>query len=210
MRRGNAQDYAYKCIKEEILQLRLRPGSRIHANEVAKNFNLSRTPIREALSRLEQEGLITRTSGWGYSVRSFDLQDIMDLFKLREILEVEAGLEALRNLNNKLVSKLRALQERAESLCVAGKVHEFRLLNRQFHLSIGLATHNELLNRMLLMLNDRILIVGSMHIERRKHRMSEIAKENRKIFEAIVSGNPSSVKSAILRHIRNSKIGLMR
>lgn len=210
MKRSNAQDYAYKCIKEEIIHLELRPGSRIRAHELAEKFNLSRTPIREALGRLEQEGLITRASGWGYMVRTFDLQEIIDFFRVREILEVEAGLEALKNSNEKFITKLSTIQSRAESMYHAGKLSEFRALNRQFHLAIGLTAQNDLLHRMLSMLNDRILIVGSMHLERRKDRMKEIARENRKILNAFISGKPKNVKSAILQHIRNSKVGLLK
>jgi DNA-binding GntR family transcriptional regulator len=210
MARNDAQEYAYAAIKAEIVSLRLRPGSRIHAHDLAKKLKISRTPVREALGRLEHDGLIQKTLGWGYAVRTFGLQEIIDLFSVREILEVEAGLEALRYIDEVTIAKLGAILNRAEVMCSAGKLAEFRALNRQFHLLIGHTAQNELLNRMLLMLNDRILIVGSMHIARRKQRTREITRENRKILDALSSMQPKAVKSAILLHIRKSKVGLLQ
>lgn len=210
MKRANSQEFAYARIKEQIISLKMKPGSRIHAHDLAKQLELSRTPIREALSRLEQEGLVARTTGWGYTVRLLGLKDIIDLFRLRDILEVEAALEALKHMDSTTLEKLHSIHKRAQIMLSKGRLAEFRALNREFHLSIGLAAQNELLYRMLLMLNDRILLIGSMHIELRAHRAKEIDAENQRILEALSAGQAKRLKSAVLAHIKNAREGLLR
>ena len=74
--RGHALVHAYDCIKESIINMAVSPGQKLHAQELAARLNVSRTPIREALGRLEQEGLVRRDSGWGYVVRPMNLKEI--------------------------------------------------------------------------------------------------------------------------------------
>src|SRR5258706_3350357 len=173
MTRINHQDRAYNFIKEQIINLILAPGTRILAHDLARQLRLSRTPVREALSRLEQDGLIERTAGWGYTVRSLTLKEIVDMFKLRETLEVEAAHTALRYMDRATLTALRKINSAARAMVAKGRVTEARALNRRFHLTISAAARNDLLQRLLLIINDRIRLVGSMHLGVRSHRISE-------------------------------------
>src|SRR5690242_16860952 len=84
-------DRAYDRLKRSIIDGAYRPGQQLKVLRVARELGISRTPVKEALGRLEQEGLIKREPGSGYSVRGLSVSDILNLYKVREALEVEAA-----------------------------------------------------------------------------------------------------------------------
>src|SRR3972149_3590005 len=91
----NSQEKAYRFIREGIFGSEFKPDERLRAQELALRLGLSRTPVREALGRLEQEGLVRRDGGWGYVVRTMSLKEAEDVYKVRRVLELEAALEAM-------------------------------------------------------------------------------------------------------------------
>jgi len=205
----NSQDRAYAFLKEKIINLSIKPGHRIRAQEIAKKIKASRTPVREALSRLEQEGLVIRDGGWGYLVRPITLKEISDLFRLRESLEVQAALEALPNLDEETIAEMEALLQSGASLLERENLEDFRAANREFHLMIAAASGNDLLYRILRMLDDRIRVVGALHLDRRKDRAKEVLAENAAILRALRQGDPAHVTEVVLAHVHNSRVGLL-
>src|SRR6185436_15857478 len=93
-----AQTSAYAFLKEAVISLRFRPGQRLRSAEIADLVKASRTPVREALSRLEQEGLVRRDGGWGYVVSEISGKNVLELWSVRESLEVQAATEALQRM----------------------------------------------------------------------------------------------------------------
>src|SRR3546814_20296535 len=87
-------DIAYRHIKDEILRSRLRPGEMLSTLQIASTLRLSRTPVREALNRLQQEGLVRRNGSWGYAVRAMELPELLGLSRVREVLAGEAASAA--------------------------------------------------------------------------------------------------------------------
>src|SRR5690349_1940859 len=110
----SSQEKAYRHLKARILDLEFKPNDRITANGVAEELHISRTPVREALGRLEQEGLVASAGGWGYVVRPLSAKEALDLYKVREALEIEAVREALPNVTAPLLERLGACLDRAE------------------------------------------------------------------------------------------------
>ncbi|MBI3069558.1 MAG: FCD domain-containing protein [Betaproteobacteria bacterium] len=86
---------------------------------------------------------------------------------------------------------------------------EFRAANRRFHLLIAAATRNDLLHRLLFMIDDRIRVVGALHLDIRKDRAKEIIAENNAILAALRERDPARVTAVVLAHIRNSRAGLL-
>jgi DNA-binding GntR family transcriptional regulator len=154
--------------------------------------------------------LVARDKGWGYVVRAITFKEILELFKLRESLEVQAALEALPHLNAELLERMEKVCDEAERLLKEKKLIEFRATNRQFHSLIAVATENDLLQRLLRMINDRIRLVGAMHLDVRRQRPQEALAENRMILEALRSRRGERVKHAVLAHIEKSRNGLLQ
>ena len=202
---STAQDRAYASIKERIINFDLKPGQELRADALAKQIGVSRTPIREALSRLQQEGLVTRQSGWGYAVRALSPPEIGDLFKLREVLEVMAIEEAIPHINDKQLKAMENALAKCERLLALKKLSEFRKELRDFHMTIANATHNYFLEQILRMINDRVRQVATLQFDRHAERPTEVIKENQRILAALRKRDATAARAAILVHLRNAK-----
>lgn len=208
-RKTNSQEKAYAFLKDEIVSLALRPGSPIRTQEIASKLKLSRTPVLQALSRLEQDGFVRRDGGWGYVVHPISQKEILDLFRIRESLEVQAAVEATPNLTNADYIKLASILDEMSLLLKEDKFTELRLKSREFHLLIAAASENQLLYRLLMLTRDRVLLVAALHQNMRQTRAREVLSDTARIYRALRSRNLREVKSGILAHIRGSRKSLL-
>ncbi len=199
----NAQQVAYDYIKEEILSLRLGPGVRLNAIELAARLELSRTPVREALGRLEQEGLANREAGGGgFRVHALTLKEILDTYKVREALEVEAALQALPNLTDAMLDRFEKILRGCEALLAPATYAKFVLANRNFHAAIVEATGNAMLEQLMAPIADRVRLVGAMLIRSRAARQREVLDENLAILAALRTRDPKRIEEAVRAHVR--------
>src|SRR3954447_25119734 len=88
--RQSLVDIAYVAIRDSITSGSLLPGTRLREAALAKHFSISTTPVREALRRLDREGLVRLSPNRGAVVAEFNLREILDLFEIREVLECRA------------------------------------------------------------------------------------------------------------------------
>jgi DNA-binding GntR family transcriptional regulator len=199
----NAQQTAYEHIKEEILSLRLAPNARLNAIELASHLGLSRTPVREALSRLEQEGLANRDpGGGGFRVHALTLKEIVDTYKVREALEVEAAFEALPNLTDAMLDNLEKLLRASEPLMSKATYTRFILANRKFHAAIVAVAGNAMLEQLMAPIADRVRLIGAMLVRSRAARLREVLDENLAILAALRTREPEKVEEAVRAHVR--------
>ncbi len=92
-------DWAYASIKESILNFRIAPGTQLHIDQLSDQMGTSRTPVREALLRLERDGLVRVTPRVGFFVTEITKRDFTELFEIREMLESRATQEASASLS---------------------------------------------------------------------------------------------------------------
>lgn len=198
----NAQQAAYEYIKEEILSLRLAPNGRLNAIELAARLKLSRTPVREALSRLEQDGLADRDAGGGFRVHALSLKEIVDTYRVREALEVEAALEALPNLTDEMLDRFEKILRGSEALLAPATYARFILANRRFHAAIVEASGNAMLEQLMAPIADRVRLVGAMLIRARGARQREVLDENLAILAALRTRDARKIELAVREHVR--------
>ena len=98
---------AYKEIKDWIIQYILKPGTILNIGELSKAIHMSPTPVREALSKLEQEYLVEYRPMRGYAVTSLSLQDVTDIYEVRIVLEVLAAQQAAKRITKEELKQLR-------------------------------------------------------------------------------------------------------
>lgn len=200
--RRNAQDRAYQHVKAQILAIDLKPGEWIKAQDIASKLEVSRTPVREALCRLEQEGFVRRDGGWGYVVCSITLKDAREIYSVREALEVQAAREALTHIDAKDISVLDALLKKSENARARMKLAAFRVNTRAFHRAIAQLARNDLLAQMLGQLEHHVQRLGALVFERHPARMDEVIDENRAILAALTDGDQSHCEAAVRQHVR--------
>jgi len=144
-------DDAYQKIKQMIFQQKVTPGQRLIYSDLSKMLDMSRTPIINALNRLEQEGFLVSEAFRGFQVRTIDLQEAWDLFGVREALEVYGVEQAIEKSEPKDINALEEKRQTHESYMPGRYDRRKFLLDGEFHLQIASMTRNQSLEKMLRM-----------------------------------------------------------
>lgn len=199
--KGSRGIKAYELLRAAIAAGRLKPGARILEGELSTLFDMSRTPIREAIAALEADGLVTVDGARGRVVTKLDYQSIMELYAVREVLESTAAGLAARNASDIEVVALRDMLDLEERILDdAGKLADH---NRKFHEAIYHCSHNRYILKMLEYIQTAMLLLqpaGRTGSERRDTALLE----HRAIVEAIQARDPAASEVAIRNHVRRA------
>lgn len=141
------EDYAYRYIIHQIVENQLRPGDTILETEMAETLEVSRTPVRSAIVRLINEGLLEKKRKKGCIIPIPQPEDARQVFQAREILEsTVAGLAAL-NRKESDVAELREILDQETSALKSGRKEEYYLSNERFHFTLLRAAKNKYFER---------------------------------------------------------------
>jgi len=133
-------DTAYETLVEAILSGRLAPGTIVSELELARQFNVSRTPVHDALRQLTKDGLVSQEMNRRAVIAAFTVEDVHDIFEMRKLLEGEAAKRAATRLDRITLSSLReATAKMAASLGKAGAVARWADFDEIFHMAIAAA-----------------------------------------------------------------------
>lgn len=144
--RGGAVTTASDAIRELILTRELLPGQQLVQDDLVDRIGMSRGPVREALRALSQDGLITHSPNRGYVVTRFNLDEMTQMYTLRDLIESQV-LSTLPKPTAKQLRSVRAINEKIKNPNVS--VAEAMRLNREFHFQIFNASNQQLLVREL-------------------------------------------------------------
>src|SRR5262245_12187958 len=198
LRTRSRAEFVYGSLRDAISDGRIAPGERVREEEVARNLGVSRTPVREALQRLQQRGLLVLGAGRGLVVAQLSQQQVIELYAMREILEGSAARFAATHANVAEIALLCDLQEQLKSAASDPVLHV--TLNRQFHQAIYEAAHNRYLMQTLDSLNDSFALLRSSTL-RLPHRQRDSDEERRRIIAAIEQRDPDLAEQAAREHI---------
>jgi DNA-binding GntR family transcriptional regulator len=129
-------DVAYSVLREAILSGVLAPGAAVHAKSVADELGMSFIPVREALRRLEQDGLVSIRPHVGTTVRELDADDIEETMLMRSELEALATRLAAEGLDDRTLATLEVLVDAMDECVRDWNPERFGILNREFHLTL--------------------------------------------------------------------------
>lgn len=202
--RGKAEplgDFAYRVLREIIRRGRIVPGEHLREADVARWLNISRTPVREAFHRLISESLLTNGPWNGAMVAALDVQQIKELYAVRESLEGTAAALAARNASPQEIEQLtnivaREARERAQP--------EKRVdINRDLHEAIYAAAHNRYLVQSLRSIVDALgLLYHSTFVL--PGSIEQAHQEHIALVAAIRGGQPATAEKLAREHIRHS------
>ena len=149
----------YAAIKRDILANLLRPGTKLTHRMLAEKLGVSRTPVRESLERLYQEGYVKRVQNRGYFVAEMDAQEVSDLYQTREALELYALQRVLaRGISAQSLKAIQAINARYRTLCQENLSRERLMVDREFHLALADLAGNAFLSRTLAGIFDRLIL----------------------------------------------------
>lgn len=201
-------EQAYLRLRQEILTCILPPGQVVSERELARQYKMSKTPIREALTQVCHDGLMQRLPGRGYMVAPITIQDVRDLFDLRLILEVAAAERAARHPSPAQIGVLKEMSLVSYRLDDLESHILFLKANRSFHLALAKAAANRRLMGMLegLMVEmDRLFHLGL----RLRDSSEEMRQEHQQVVAALETGDVKGVRDAITRQIITSRDRIM-
>ena len=191
----------YEMLIERIRQRKLVPGTRLREEEIASSLNVSRTPVREALARLQARGLVEQTPS-GMIITELDRRQIMELYAMRAALEGASARFAAENATPADIEALARAAELFES-CNSDS-RELARANKVLHDMIAEATHNRYLARMLDDLNDSLALLSESTFSQAGRAAAAIA-EHAAIVAAIKAHDPAGAEAAARTHIENAR-----
>jgi DNA-binding GntR family transcriptional regulator len=207
-RRESLHEQTYQTLRTCILSGELTPGERLVETQIAKQLQVSRTPIREALRQLQREGLVAVDTSGGLRVISVSVADAVHLYDCRLALEQAAVREACLNASDRTLDELQQSVAQAERAVQreASTLNTFEMLNLdyQFHRKIAESTGNPWLTGLLDQVFDKMMLLR-VHTTRHNPKVLEICHEHRQICGAIASRDPETALEAIQAHLDASK-----
>jgi len=216
-RNGTLRDKAYVAIKNAIITARLEPNCRIVEEAMAADIGASRTPIREALQKLEIEGLIFKLPSSGFAVKGVTEEEVEDILGLQCILEAYAGRLAVSRISEEEISLLDRLIEHQEGCLVSADVEKFIHLDSEFHDTIHRAAKNTRLYELVRGLRDcidryRVIVFRSharLHLSVKDHKKMGglVRKKNTRQIEKVISRHMTRGKNVIKRKIERDRGG---
>jgi DNA-binding GntR family transcriptional regulator len=202
LRTRSRADFVYESLRDAIWDGRIAVGERVREEEIARNLGVSRTPVREALQRLHQRGLLVFGAGRGLTVASLSQHQVLQLYAMREILEGSAARFAAEHATAPEIAVLWRLQK---ELCKPDHdTMALVTLNRRLHQAIYEAAHNQYLLQTLSVLHDSLALLHSTTFRVPSRRL-ESDEEHRQIVEAIEQHNPDRAEEAARQHIRQAQ-----
>ena len=197
---GDLTSEVYHKVRDAIRKGTLSIGERVTEAELAARFGVSRTPVRDAIIRLEADGLLTNEPRRGLVITDLSHQQIVELYFMREVMEGAAARLAAQSASE---IELRTIAELSES--EAGQLTNFDELseiNVRIHQMIMLAAHNRYLLRSLSQLSVTMSLLPSL-LSKGK-RAAAAAEEHRIIVNALLSRDGDAAEAAARQHVRSS------
>ncbi len=202
----NLGEIVYERLLEMLLTGELVAGTQLQERRLAESLNISRTPVREALSRLESEGLVTRQIGRLMTVCQISVQAYIELLHVRKLLEAEAAELAAGKLNAKTAEAIRS------AIWTLMKTEEptpaqHWEVDDMVHSAIAEAAGNNLLTTMIRDLRRRTHVFNTRRIP---SRLRPGALEHLALIEAISAGDQQKARQLMMEHIENAKAAIVK
>lgn len=188
-----------ETIRDAISSGALKPGEKVAEPELAERFGISRTPIREAFRQLESEGYLTVIPRKGAVVVSFSSKEIEEFYAIKSILEGYAAHQACRNLTDKEIERLAAINEKLRQLAEDGDIRHFFKIHNDFHELFRKAADNSKLDEMIEGLLNKFQRLRYASLSK-PGRMKISVQEHMKIIEAFRARNAELAEQLVRKN----------
>jgi DNA-binding GntR family transcriptional regulator len=208
VRRKTLSDEAYEAIYRRILDGHLKPGARLVVSALADELQFSATPVNEALAALDREGLVSYAPHRGYSVRTLTVDDIEEVFIVREAIEVLAARLAAERADPPAAARLEELLQQAGAAVRGQDFEAFYELDMDFHRAIYRASGNSLVTRVAELIQGQMYLLVAMAAYT-PGRFGGAHDEHEIVFRGIRDRKPDAAAAAMRHHIREAKKALL-
>lgn len=195
-------DLAYEYLKSRITDGTYRPAQRLVESQLAEIIGVSRNTVKKALLMLEQANLVTIENNKGATIKSFTLEEVMNYFEIREVLEGLIAKKAARNITDKQLDELEQILKNMKVFIQKGQLDDYSRLNKEFHKIIFSACDNTeavemttAIRTQLIRYHFRTILVPG--------RNEGSYKEHEQIFMALKNHDEKLAEEKIKAHIGN-------
>jgi DNA-binding GntR family transcriptional regulator len=200
---------AYRHLKEAIVRGNLPPGFRLLETELSGQLSVSRSRVREALAKLEREGLVTASPFRGTWVSELTARDVEEIYAARLLIEPPSARIVSVQGASGLTAKLREDIDRMRSAVISGDVFELTDADYRFHLNIVTGTGNRRFAEMAQRLLDYIWRLTPA-VYANPSMPQNLVDEHAKVLEAITSGNGRLAEKTLRLHLRGAALNTLR
>lgn len=198
---------AYNTLKKRIMDLQLRPGEILLVQTLAKELGISRTPVREAVVRLEREGFVVAAEGKKFKVSALTMKGVLEVHEIRMLMELHAVRHVAMSSTKKQVAELNATIKRMKKSLVNKSHDEFFESDLAFHKKIIQFHGNETLSQLMDQINDKIQRIRYMTIFI-DNRLEVTGDEHQDVVMSIADHDPDMAEQKLAIHLNKVKDGL--
>ncbi|UCH26595.1 MAG: GntR family transcriptional regulator [Trueperaceae bacterium] len=204
------RELAYERIKAAIRHADLEPGVPLTETRLSKLLGISRTPVREALQQLVQEGLAESTPGHAVTVAGRSIQDVLDVVHIRSLLEPELIRLAAEAASNKQIEELEGSMKTMERAAEQHDLETWAKADVVFHRVIKEACPNGLLGETVVQLKTRVHHLANIDTHTDPSRLVRCTEEHREVVDAIKRRDSLAARTAMEKHISALTNSLLR
>ena len=208
LRNSKMKTKVYNVIMKEILSGHFKPGDKVLIKNLSSKYNVSTTPIREALTKLENEGVLSKEPYKSYEIREYSYEEVRKIYEVRMIIETQVVKLATNRLNDIMDKKFQSILERSKKVIQEEKYEEFNECNSEFHFCIFETADNNYLLEMMQNINKQIMILNYQafpeYNEQKIERLKEALKEHQAIYDYIKEKNEEEASNLMKEHLLKS------
>lgn len=208
MKNESLADKVFEKLEGDILEGRYHQGDIITETALSNEFQVSRTPIREAIRRLEQENLVTE-SGKGITILGISEKDLSDIYDIRMKIEGLASRWAAENITQSQLEELSEILDLQEFYTSKNNALNLKNVDSSFHDIIYRCSNSAPLMDILATLHRKIQIQRKSSLENHS-RAKEAVMEHREIYEALLKHDADLAEKLTVKHIKNAKDNLFK
>ncbi len=202
------REVAYARIKDALQHAGLTPGEPLSEVGLSKLLGISRTPVREALQQLAQEGLVQVIPGRAVTVASRSVKDVLDVIHLRSLLEPELARLVAESALPKQIKLLQETIQHMETALAEADYSAWSKADAVFHETMHEACPNPLLGETIVLLRNRVHHLANTDSRTNPARLAACTVEHRRVVEAVTNGDAVEAESAMRDHLVQLRISL--
>lgn len=202
------REVVFDAVREAIIQGVLSPGERLMEFQLAEQLGVSRTPVREAIRKLELEGFVIMIPRKGAYVAGISLKDIADVFEVRAAMEALAMVLAAERITEEELEELERILVSKTEVIELDEIEKFIELDKKFHDVLYRASRNQRLMQILINLQDEVHRFRSVSLAS-PGRMRAALDEHRQLVEALSERDLERAESLAWEHIENAENSLL-
>jgi len=192
----------FKALRDKIVFMDYPPGMNLSEKELCKSFKVSRTPLREAIRRLEEMNLVTVIPRYGMYVSQVEINEIRCAFEVKIRLEALAGEVAAKRITADKLEELHTLIQGAEGLLKEGKARSLIEIDTNFHEIIYQSTQNSILQEILINLQSRCARLWNASLSE-SIPIPEVIGQLREIYQALKRRDSEKTARLLENHVRH-------